>query len=105
MKKILHLMFVLVALLIWLLLPSHGALAQQDKEIKMDARAYQKAYQLIMDEKWDMAAKALDKFIETFGKKSRYIDDALFWRCYTREKMDKSLENIFECYNKFIKQI
>ena len=67
------------------------------------AKDYQKAYNLILDEKWSEALTALESFLKAYPKSS-YRDDALFWQCYAKEKSGQSLEDSFECYNNFLKR-
>ena len=64
-----------------------------------DAKAYKQAYRLIGEAKWDQASKALEAFARTYSKSS-YVDDAKYWRCYASEKLETSLENVFDCYEK-----
>jgi HEAT repeat protein len=63
--------------------------------------AYQKAYNLILDEKWTEAIPALERVIGGYPE-SDWADDARFWQCYAHEKSDKKLESAFECYQEFL---
>ena len=69
---------------------------------KEDAKAYKQAYNLVLEEKWKEAHKALERFIQSF-RRSAWIDDARFWQCYAREKLEYDLEEVFDCYQNFIK--
>jgi len=64
--------------------------------------AYSKAYNMILDEKWEEAYKTLSKFLSDFPSSS-YEDDVLFWRCYVMDKMGKPLSKVFSCYELFVK--
>jgi len=68
-----------------------------------DAKAYQQAHNLVLDEKWDNAIDVLQTFIEKYPK-SKWVDDARFWKCYAGEKKGDDLEAVFECYQKFVKK-
>jgi outer membrane protein assembly factor BamD (BamD/ComL family) len=76
-------------------IPGHSAEAQ-DK----DAIAYKQAYNFVLQEKWTEALKAMEDVARTYPK-SAWVDDARFWQCYSREKLDQPLENVFKCYQKF----
>ena len=67
-----------------------------------DSQAYKRAYTLILEEKWAEAIKELDNFIVSFTR-SAYMDDARYMKCLAMEKMDRYLEEVFECYRIFIK--
>jgi len=62
-----------------------------------DAIAYKKAYSLILEEKWEEANKALAEFIHNYSR-SAWVDDARFWQCYSIEKLDYSLDEVYNCY-------
>jgi len=66
-----------------------------------DTKAYKQAYNLILDEKWDSAILAFEKFIDTYPE-SRWVDDAHFWHCYAMEKKGENPEEVFACYQKFV---
>ena len=80
-----------------------GAVDPQAQDKGTDTETYQKAYNLVLDEDWNNALKALDSFMKQY-QSSRWLDDARFWRCYVQEKMDKLPENAYECYSQFIKE-
>lgn len=86
-----------LALMALLLLPLPLAAYAQDSA----AEAYQKAYDLVLDEKWSQATDALRDFLDRFSS-SDWADDAEFWRCYTQEKTTRSDENAFDCYQGFV---
>ncbi|NQT27467.1 HEAT repeat domain-containing protein [candidate division KSB1 bacterium] len=65
--------------------------------------AYQEAYNLVLDEKWDHSIDALEKVIQSHPR-SQWVDDARFWQCYAREKTGRDLEQIFDCYQTFLEQ-
>ena len=71
--------------------PRLSAAGMQDE----DTQEYKRAYNLILDEKWEEAHKALENFIRKF-RRSDWIDDARFWQCYTREKLNSDLEEVFD---------
>ena len=67
-----------------------------------DAKAYQKAYDLVLDKKWIEAQKELDGFIAKY-RNSSYSDAARYWRCYTQEKTGSPNEEAFKKYQEFVK--
>ncbi|MFB3132468.1 MAG: HEAT repeat domain-containing protein, partial [Rhodothermales bacterium] len=85
----------LMALLLWLALP---VMTQaQDRA----AEAYQKAYELVLDENWSQANDALQDFMDQFSR-SNWADDAQFWWCYVQEKTGRFDEDAFDCYQDFV---
>src|SRR4030042_3372238 len=74
-----------------------GAAESQEK----DAVAYKQAYNLVLQEKWADALKAMEEMVKNYSK-SAWVDDARFWQCYAREKLNQSQEEIFRCYQEFI---
>ena len=66
------------------------------------SKAYQKAYDLVLDKKWVEAQKELDNFISKY-RNSSYLDAARYWRCYTQEKTGSSSEDAFKKYQEFVK--
>jgi len=66
-----------------------------------DAKVYQAAYTLVLQEKWDEAAKSLDAFLAKYPK-SGWADDARFWRCHVLEEQGRR-EEAFRCYQEFLK--
>ena len=80
-----------------------SAAAYFEIEQDSDAKTYQKAHNLVLDEKWDSAISTLQNFIEKYPK-SKWVDDARFWKCYAGEKKGDDLESVFECYQKFVKR-
>jgi len=75
--------------------------AGQSREREKDAIAYREAYNLVLQEKWEEAIKAMDNLIKEFPKSS-WGDDAVFWKCYAREKLGQTPESVFQCYQEFI---
>ena len=65
------------------------------------AEAYQKAYELVLDEKWSQANDALQDFMDQFSR-SDWADDAQFWWCYVEEKTGRFDEDAFDCYQDFV---
>ena len=65
---------------------------------------YQKAYNLILDKKWKQG-KALMQEIVDQNPDSKWQDDAYFWKCYALEKLERSPESSFECYQRFIENL
>src|SRR3990172_9881426 len=61
------------------------------------SKAYQKAYGLVLDERWTEAKKALDDYLKSYPKGS-LTDAASFWHCYPREKLKETPEDVFESY-------
>ncbi|GAJ15802.1 unnamed protein product, partial [marine sediment metagenome] len=55
-----------------------------------DAKDYKQAYNLILEEKWEEASKTMTQFIQKYSR-STWVDDARFWQCYTKEKLDHPL--------------
>lgn len=78
------------------------AVAVAGQESGAAAKAYQKAYDLVLDKKWVEAQKELDGFISKY-RSSSYIDAARYWRCYTQEKSGSSSEEAFKKYQEFVK--
>src|SRR4030042_3366954 len=74
-----------------------GAAESQEK----DAVAYKQAYNLVLQEKWADALKAMEELVKNYSK-SAWVDDARFWQCYAREKLSQSPESVFKCYQEFI---
>ncbi len=66
-----------------------------------EAKKFQAAYSLIMEEEWDKAAKVLDEFLQAYPKSS-WTDDARFWKCYVLEETSNSRVAVFKCYQEFI---
>ena len=99
-KKISHRMWIVTILLFSFSIfsPALNASSAQDE----DAKVYKQAYSLVLEENWEEAHKALEKFIQEYSR-SAWIDDARFWQCYAREKLDYALEDVYGCYDKFIK--
>jgi hypothetical protein len=64
--------------------------------------AYQNAYNYILDEKWQLAQSSLEKFIQNINNSKR-DEDARYWYCFSLEKMANSKTQVFEEYEKFIK--
>jgi|GEM_PF-488935 HEAT repeat protein len=76
-------------------------LREEDVEAeKEDTKAYKKAYQLVLEEKWNVAYEALSQFVQTYPE-SKWVDDAEFWQCYVLEKMGAPLEKVFNKYRAF----
>src|ERR1051326_3281683 len=67
------------------------------------SKAYDKAYGFILDEKWADAKTAFDDFIKNHSK-SKLSDAAHYWDCFTREKLGDTKEQVFACYQDFIKR-
>src|SRR4030067_1733291 len=63
--------------------------------------AYKQAYDLVLQEKWADALKAMEELVKNYSK-SAWVDDARFWQCYAREKLSQSREDVFRCYQEFI---
>ena len=99
-QRYLRLTFMILILLFSLVVFSPASTPVDTQE--RDAKAYQKAYNLILQEKWEQAEKALSQFVRTY-RRSAWVDDARFWMCYAKEKMDHPLEDVFSCYQNFIK--
>lgn len=65
------------------------------------SQAYKKAYSYILNEQWENAITALGKVIDSHPD-SQWMDDAEFWQCYAREKLGRNLEDVYQCYARFI---
>src|SRR4030042_4069464 len=63
--------------------------------------AYKQAYNLVLQEKWAEALKAMEELVIKYSK-SAWVDDARFWQCYAREKLNKSPATVYKCYQEFI---
>ena len=68
-----------------------------------DTKAYKQAYNLITEEEWDEAHKALTQFLSKYPN-SPWADDARFWQCYSQEKLDYDYEEVYNCYKRFISE-
>jgi HEAT repeat protein len=64
-------------------------------------QAYRAAHKLVLEEKYPAAIEALQGFLARYSA-SDWSDDARFWICFSRDKMEPSLEKSFDCYQKFI---
>ncbi|MBI3787760.1 MAG: HEAT repeat domain-containing protein [Ignavibacteriales bacterium] len=62
---------------------------------------YKKGYNLVLEEKWAEARKALGE-VGTKFPKSKYVDDAQYWIAYSLKYSDK--KKSIEAYKKFLKQ-
>ncbi len=85
-----------------LILPSLSVMAENEYK-KKDIKAFRNAYNLILKENWKKASEEFNSFIKLYPE-SHYVDDALFWHCYCREKTGQDLEKVFSCYTEFIKK-
>ena len=65
-------------------------------------KKYQKAYNLVLDEKWEQAIKEFQSLLDKYPR-SAWADDAQYWACFALEKLEASLEDAFLCYQEFIK--
>jgi len=83
------------------LLSTWGQYVQADPNAT-ETQAYQDAYNYILEENWEKGLTAFKTFAEQ-NKKSPYFDDALFWHCFAMEKAGAGCEDVFECYQDFIK--
>ena len=92
------LLIVVLAAPFLLLPPGLSAEKVQDP----DTKAYQAAYNFILEQKWEAANSALEDFLWK-NPKSSWVDDARYWQCFAKEKLEKSLENAFLCYQDFLK--
>jgi len=79
----------------------HLTMNSIDKSDKA-SKAYSKAYNLILAEKWDQAYDSLSKFLSDFPSSS-YEDDVLFWRCYVMDKKGEPADNVYKSYELFVK--
>src|SRR5712692_9786920 len=86
-----------------LVVVSCGLLIQSQSRAQETAtKAYEKAYNYILDEKWTDAQKSFADLIKKY-QKSNLLDAASYWYCYTRDKLGENKEQVFECYRDFIK--
>lgn len=69
---------------------------------RTDTQSFQKAYDHILEENWDVALKAFETFMQQF-EKSKYFDDAHYWHCFAMEKTGAKDEDVFKCYQNLIK--
>jgi len=65
-----------------------------------DTEAYQKGYNLILEENWKTAIEEFSSFAKKY-RSSQWIDDASFCHCYAMEKSDGG-KRAFECYSVFV---
>jgi HEAT repeat protein len=80
------------------IIPLLSAALEEDAD-----QIYQKAYNLILDKKWNEASELFQTLIEKYPKSSR-VDGARFWQCYASEKRESSLEKAYACYESFIEK-
>ncbi|MCK5077698.1 MAG: hypothetical protein KAR38_15050, partial [Calditrichia bacterium] len=90
----------ILSIVFLILISFTGITAATNDEID---QKYQKAYNLVLDEKWNEAEKLLNEIIKEYPG-SNYTDDAKFWKCYILEKRDNALEDCFKCYQSLIKK-
>ncbi|HES59850.1 MAG TPA: outer membrane protein assembly factor BamD, partial [Caldithrix sp.] len=64
-------------------------------------KKYQKAYTLVLDEKWEQAIKEFQSLLDKYPD-SDWADDAQYWSCFAAAKIEKSLENAIKCYEDFV---
>src|SRR5919106_3472629 len=64
------------------------------------AKAYNKAYGYVLDEKWSEATQAFQNVIRQHPN-SPYTDDSNFWICFSKQKQ-KKLEESVKCYESFV---
>src|SRR6266852_4111653 len=88
-----HLFFITIVLCLTL----QGAARSQESA----AKAYEKAYGYVLEEKWSDAMGQFNDFVKKYSG-SKLIDAAHYWLCYTRDKSGENREQIFECYREFI---
>src|SRR4030067_2004562 len=82
--------------------PFLGNESQEKESHKQDYDvAYKQAYDLVLREKWADALKAMEGLVKNYSK-SAWVDDARFWQCYAREKLNQSPETVYKCYQDFI---
>ena len=83
---------------------SPGRISISSGEVQDEsAKAYQAAYNLVLDENWGEAITALNGFIKSYPRSS-YQDDAAFWLCYAQEKNGMAGEAVFKCYQNFLEK-
>lgn len=78
--------------------PVFSAALEEDAD-----KLYQKAYNLILDKKWNEASDLFQTLIDKYPKSS-WVDGAHFWKCYASEKLQTSLEKAYTCYESFIEK-
>jgi HEAT repeat protein len=76
-------------------------LKRGDPREKEAYNAYQKAYSLVLDEKWNEAVAALDGVEKKYAS-SGWADDACFWKVYAMEKGAQPDEKVFQEYERFL---
>ncbi|NUP97405.1 MAG: HEAT repeat domain-containing protein, partial [Planctomycetaceae bacterium] len=64
-------------------------------------QAFKTAQAYVYDERWNDAITNLQSFITKYAQ-SKYVDDAQFWMCYSREKRGDDAETVFTAYKDFI---
>lgn len=88
---------------IWLLfalLATMTVYASEDKGKPGEAEDYQAAYVLVLEGKWSQAEEKLENFLKKHSK-SRWNDDAQFWRCYIQARQAENKELAFSCFESF----
>jgi HEAT repeat protein len=76
-------------------------IAQGRKSDRESWEAYQKAYALVLEEKWKEAANSLTE-IERKYSGSAWADDARFWNIYSLEKSGSNPEDVVKMYEDFL---
>lgn len=93
---------IFVMVLISVILSNFNLIYSAAMEEEAD-KIYQKAYNLVLDKKWNEASDLFQTLIEKYPQ-SAWVDDARFWKCYATEKYQTSLEKAYECYESFIEK-
>ncbi len=70
---------------------------------EQDNREYKRAYNLILEERWNDAERAFADFTASFSD-SQWKDDAEFWICYAKHKGRLSAEESFRCFREFVER-
>src|SRR4030043_1246531 len=100
MKQIIRLAVIGTLIFLAAFLSPRPTLGNESQEKDADAYkkdynvAYKQAYNLVLQEKWVDALKAMEELVKNYSP-SAWVDDARFWQCYARAKLSQSPESVF----------
>src|SRR6187455_1626906 len=64
-------------------------------------KSYADAYNYVLDGKWTAAVPAFEKHMKAYPN-SATMDDANFFLCYSKSKIEEHLEDSCQCFANFI---
>ncbi|MFB0565753.1 MAG: hypothetical protein ACETWK_08760, partial [Candidatus Aminicenantaceae bacterium] len=87
-----------IACVLVLCLSFSSLLFAQEKQTEEEKKAYEmykKAKMYIYQKDWGQAVEVLRKFAEAEAyRKSKYVDDSLYWLSYSLNRLSKSLGHV-----------